>query len=428
MFGRSDKGMRLTTSSERMPVESGLDANFDRFVRRLASERVRRRAGPPRGWADGHGNLCPLPADDGTTRRHALVASSAAVATVTLWPWLRAMPARAQASCDTSASVLKCLADVERTEAAAVHSCLADQPADASVPSHWRWFIAAACTEAAVASAKLSRVACYAHACQSGDECCGGICCERSRCEVCSGDAETGSCRSACSPGRVCIDGDCRCPTSGGKPALDCHDYCCDVDNCEICGGVLGCLDKCQGGRECDGSGNCVCPAGRFECGPICCSACQTCDQSDAITTCKPSCPCGGQCDLASGICRPPPCGPCESCVDGRCVPSCGSCETCDHGVCRACSPDCETCVDGVCESTCSGCAHCDAGTGTCAEGCHGCEFCENSACVRFACEPPECWHPSADPDAPPVNGFSGCCVYACQRAETCDSVHGCQA
>ena len=59
---------------------------------------------------------------------------------------------------------------------------------------------------------------------------------------------------------------------------------------------------------------------------------------------------------MACGGCDPP-CGNCERCISGRCVPygdcPCGECETCQNCWCQSCAAQGKVCCEGVCTPKC---------------------------------------------------------------------------
>src|SRR5829696_7126375 len=279
------------------------------------------------------------------------------------------------------------------------------------------------------------------------DACCGGFCRDLN-----SEEENCGSCGNDCPGTTICQEGKCQCPPG----LIDCSGTCVDTstnkDNCGSCGNVCGQNQVCGGGQchnqcpqgltECNGQcvdtvtnpnncGSCgnVCGNGQTCQGGQCQPECQvTCNPPQVLNpdtcacecpiTCPPdqhlnpaTCECEGACD--------PPCGPCESCQDGTCVPvDCGSpCLECREGACfpKECG-DCETCnpQTGACESTCGSCQTCDGGQ---CRNCNQCETCESGSCVPI---------PDAKPCGDACCGSCQTCEGGqcrnCNQCETCEN------
>jgi hypothetical protein len=200
----------------------------------------------------------------------------------------------------------------------------------------------------------------------AGQDCAGGMtagCCSGvDHCvNLLTDTSNCGSCRTHCTPGEVCVDGECRC--NGGAGCVYESQVCCsrgctnvlsDESNCGPVDSLDGCGRTCRPGVECE-DGNCSCGAGG-DCGgsETCCnnSLCVNLDTSFA------NC---GRCDFS--------CDVGEQCSGGNCActPACSDGDSCTEDSC-----DVDNCVhhtldgddDGYCASWCS-----DSGRGDCIEG-----------------------------------------------------------
>ncbi len=171
------------------------------------------------------------------------------------------------------------------------------------------------------------------------DTACSPNCAGRS----CGGDGCGGSC-GGCSGGRNC-NGSGQCVCSG----LDCGGSCVDAQtdngNCGSCG------NACTGGRSCSG-GSCVCPGGRTSCGATCVdlqsdpSSCGSC--GNVCAGGSPSC-CSGRCANTSA----------DNSNCGACGAVCASGTLCQSGSCGSCGNSGQPC----CGTTCNMWRYCSAGT-----------------------------------------------------------------
>lgn len=115
----------------------------------------------------------------------------------------------------------------------------------------------------------------------------------------------------------------------------------CEGKECgdDDCGGSCG---TCTGGKGCNASAQCVCPAGKTDCIGTCCED-------------------GEQCHAKTGACCVVDCDG-KQCGDDGCGNSCGECQNsqaqCVGGAC-VCLPDCtvKECGDDGCSGTCGECA-----------------------------------------------------------------------
>lgn len=196
-------------------------------------------------------------------------------------------------------------------------------------------------------------------------------------------DATCGSCTG----GKICYDGECRCPAT----QKDCNGICTTMGTNEDCS---DCGDVCPTGGSCQ-AGRCGCPSGQVDCDGICaelgtdanCSDCgdvcvgtKKCTNKKCVAQVDPEClptvPCVSDDDCVSGsrcneAITPPACQKlycggfgtacskdyfCLSmlCDDNQCVHDCSS---------RQCGPDA---VYGESCGTCSRGWHCEAGECIC--------------------------------------------------------------
>jgi hypothetical protein len=192
-----------------------------------------------------------------------------------------------------------------------------------------------------------------------GEEtCCAGTCIDEKCCDpadVCGG--------KCCAAGQQCVNG--QCCDAGNVCAGQCcgagqqcvNGQCCDAAN--VCGNSCG----CPAGQQCIG-GECLAPpttttTTKPECPPCNADNCEICDEEtgQCMNTCAADgmcCDGMGECSFG-GTCCDPPCGPCNSCVDGSCVPDPSAqpadCQ-CVNGECKdcvICDPGATPPPDGVC-------------------------------------------------------------------------------
>ena len=278
-------------------------------------------------------------------------------------------------------------------------------------------------------------------------------CSDISECGDCETCADTGFCESVCPDdeycygercvecdpttpcpnGQVCKSGRCVCPQN--KPfnvngvCLECvHTGVEDCNECRDgvlvplpCSGVCdpasnGCVD-CLQSSDCDGANEC-------------CSDGKTCDC------------CEGFVRASNGLCVPAPdcdennpCGPCQTCRDGKCddlvcpdgkicIDGSGCVEECDCSTPIACSVETSTCF-----TTTQGCG-CIPCQGDCETGCsEGC-YCNGIECVADICFGGKCGCTNGA-DCPEGYGCDGsgncvpCASLDCDNSE-CASVLGC--
>ena len=154
-----------------------------------------------------------------------------------------------------------------------------------------------------------------------------------------------------------------------------------------------------------------------------------------------PDPPCGACESRVNGVCTSD-CTDDEECFNGSCVAVCGDCET--RSISGACtsdcdSDDCESCSGGVCTSTCDSddCETCD-GSGSCTSTCDSddCETCDGSGSCTSTCDSDDCetcdgsgsCTSTCDSDDCETCDGSGSCTSTCDSddCETCDGSGSC--
>jgi hypothetical protein len=198
---------------------------------------------------------------------------------------------------------------------------------------------------------------------QAGSEACNGLD------DDCDGNVDNGA--TCPDPGKVCYQGQCVPPCTGGEFP------CMPNTTCDPKSGLCiedGCLGvTCAAGQVCHG-GTCSAP-----CQGVVCPHGQTCSADVCLNLCKGvSCPMG------------------QTCREGQCFPSCTQC---DGVSCAAPTPKCDatsgTCVDPSCSAPCLAGTFCS--NGQCQDACSGAKCPNGQICTNGNCQA-----------APAVSGSSG--------------------
>ena len=202
--------------------------------------------------------------------------------------------------------------------------------------------------------------------CPAGTKPCQGKCIPTERC-----------CSPADCDGRACQDGICQPCTPGFKL---CFLSCIPEDQCCICGG----------GKVCQ-NGQCRCPSGQPECGGICCTGGRTCQDGEC------TCPSGTIECAGGGPCLP--LGGC--CSNGDCTGG----KICENGICRCplLSPE----IRGVCARSCLFGQQCRAGSGCgCTDGPGHADICTDFSIVSGGCAATPCTSDADCPANTPFGPF----------------------
>ncbi|MDX9720636.1 MAG: SUMF1/EgtB/PvdO family nonheme iron enzyme [Myxococcota bacterium] len=230
-------------------------------------------------------------------------------------------------------------------------------------------------------------------ACSGGKRCDGGTCRCPSGLNDCDGqcrdlrndDGNCGGCGKLCTGGKSCNGGSCVCPTGEKDCSGTCRDLARDSSNCGACG------KSCSGGKVCI-QGDCVCPEGESDCGGVCrnlrtdpdnCGTCgERCASHPNTVQSGHRCAAAGcayACVEGWGDCSPEP--GCESSLAtdehcGACGVACQGGKRCDGQRCVC--PEGETDCSGVCHNL----RFDDDNCGACAQACAQSDRCEEGSCV----------------------------------------------
>ncbi len=231
---------------------------------------------------------------------------------------------------------------------------------------------------------------------------CGGgtpYCDGASNCVECLNDGHCG--------GDICCSYSCRAPCNASS------------NNCEECHGPCSSpVNRCSGGKVCDGSGGCVDPPPPPPPPPVCtpnpCPTGQTCcpDNQCRTNCCSVACDDDGDCNAGktcqdAGQCS----ASCVTCVGGV---GCNSDADCPGGVCQGAG----NCGSSCCPVTCNSNSDCGAGkscsdAGTCSSSCVDNPCPSGQVRCGAICKTPTC------------SGAGDCAVPTptCQNPGTCTSI-----
>ena len=232
--------------------------------------------------------------------------------------------------------------------------------------------LCAVCGTGAECNATGTACTCDATSCPGG--CCDGLTCVPQTAQDAGTCGASGNACGKCAAGQACQNGGCSC--GGGSCTTGCCSQAgqCVTSNTTTCGvGGVSCV-TCGSGQECTAQGACTCDA--TSCPNGCClgGPTGTCELygSQSITSCGAAgatcAPCGSgkECN-GSGACV------CDSisCAGGCCVggPT-GSCELYANQLPTSCGSGGATCKDCGSGLTCSAAGACVCNATSCATGC----------------------------------------------------------
>ena len=271
--------------------------------------------------------------------------------------------------------------------------------------------------------------------CDICEKCDNGLCVK-----LCDGECVNGDCvgckgNEDCEGGRICVDGDCKCP-SGSNFVNDRNECvsCLDNNHCDKCQVCVG--GKCVGKTcdqtcdpttgeciECINSGHCS----SREDGKNCCKdkQCVCCEGyvfNLALNKCvaKPECTTDTECPkceiCVNGKCQPRTCPEGTICIDDKCVPTCD----CSNPICNrnsACTRyNSTTCICVTCDGDCTDNSHCG-------DSC----YCNNGKCTPNPCNKACSTGADCGPNCGCLNGKCVPCSSGSCATNNCTQIDGCK-